>query len=314
MLSSVTLMVGLSAFAAAIFVGVLTVAFGSGGRTGVAQALASIDQVYAPGAVTRDENLRDRAVTPTTKWIASIARLLTPKGAAAWLQRWLDYAGNPVAWPPERIMETQGLGLIGLGLVGGLIGMLAGGVVATIVGAVIGALAGLWAPFAIVYDAGVRRQEQIRRQLPDALDLLTVSVEAGLGFDAALMQVAAVMPGALSREIARVLQEMQMGVRRADAMRALGQRTRVIELRTVSVAVVQATDLGIPIAGVLREQAAQMRMRRRQRAEEQARKVPVKIVVPLVLCILPSLFIVVIGPGVLNIMHSFFNQGGGFNH
>jgi tight adherence protein C len=308
MTGSITLLIGVGAFFAAIFVSVLTVAFGSTGRTGVAQALATIDQVYAPGAVNRDDNIRDRAVTPAARWIASFARLLTPKGAAAWLQRWLDYAGNPAAWPPERIMEMQGLGLVVLGVFGGLIGLLAGGFVAVVLGLVVGGPVGLWLPFAIVYDAGVRRQEQIRRQLPDALDLLTVSVEAGLGFDAALMQVAGVMPGALAREIARVLQEMQMGVRRADAMRAMGRRTRVMELRTVSVAVVQATDLGIPIAGVLREQAAQMRLRRRQRAEEQARKVPVKIVVPLILCILPALFIVVIGPGVLNIMHSFFNR------
>ncbi len=308
MFGSILLMIGAGAFFAAIFVGVLALALGSAGRTGVASALATIDQVYAPGAVARDENLRDRAVTPAARWIGSLARLVTPKGAAAWLQRWLDYAGNPIAWPPERIMEMQGLGLIVGALLGGLLGVLFGGIATVIIMAVIVAFIGGLTPFAIVYDAGVRRQEQIRRQLPDALDLLTVSVEAGLGFDAALMQVTAVMPGALTREFARVLQEMQMGVRRADAMRALGTRTRIIELRTVAVAVVQATDLGIPIAGVLREQAAQMRLRRRQRAEEQARKVPVKIVIPLIVCILPALFIVVIGPGVLSIMHAFFNN------
>jgi tight adherence protein C len=303
-----TLLVGVGALAAAIFVGILTIAFGSPGRTGVAEALASIDHVYAPGAVARDENLRDRAVTPAARRIAALARLLTPRGAGRWLQRWLDYAGNPAAWPPERVMEMQGLGFAAIGVLGGAIGALIGGVGTTLFFGILGAVIGLWAPFAVVYDAGVRRQDKIRRQLPDALDLLTVSVEAGLGFDAAMMQVAGAMPGPLSREIARVLQEMQMGVRRADAMRALGTRTRVVELRTVAVAVVQATDLGIPIANVLREQAAQMRLRRRQRAEEQARKVPVKLVVPLILCILPALFIVVIGPGALTIMHSLFNR------
>jgi tight adherence protein C len=304
----IVLLVGVGALFVAILVGVLTFAFGSTGRVGVAAALATIDQVYAPGAVTRDENLRDRAVKPTGRAMVSFARRLTPKGAEKWLQKWLDYAGNPAAWPPERIIEMQGLGCIVFALIFGAVTSIFGGVGAIIVMTIIGALVGLWVPFAIVYDAGVRRQEQIQRELPDALDLLTVSVEAGLGFDAALMQVASVMPGALSREIARVLQETQMGARRADAMRALGARTRVVELRTVSIAIVQATELGIPIAGVLREQAAQMRLRRRQRAEEKARKVPVKIVVPLVLCILPSLFIVVIGPGMINIMHSFFNK------
>lgn len=308
LLGNLTLLVGLGALFLGIVVAVLTFAFGSTGRTGVAAALAAIDTVYAPGAVTRDDNLRDRAVKPSGRALASFAKMLTPKGSAAWLQKWLDYAGNPPAWPPERIVEMQGLGLVVFAIVFGGFTALFGGLVTIIVFTIIGALFGFWLPFALVYDAGVRRQDEIRRQLPDALDLLTVSVEAGLGFDAALLQVASAMPGAFAREIARVLQEMQMGARRADAMRALGARTRVMELRTVTVAVVQATDLGIPIANVLREQAAQMRRRRRQRAEEQARKVPVKLVVPLVLCILPSLFIVVIGPGVLSIMHSFFQR------
>lgn len=308
MSAEVVLFIGVGALFAAIMIMVLTFAFGSAGRAGVAAALTAIDTVYAPGAVTRDDNLRDRVGKPSGRALARFAKALTPASAAAWLRRWLDYAGNPAAWPPERLMEAQALGLIVFAIGCGGITAMVGGVGATIVMIVVGALFGFWLPFVLVYDAGVRRQDQIRRQLPDALDLLTVSVEAGLGFDAALTQVAAAMPGPLSREISRVLQEMQMGVRRGDALRGLGARTRVVELRTVAVAVVQATELGIPIAGVLREQAAQMRLRRRQRAEEQARKVPVKIVVPLVLCILPSLFIIVIGPGVISIMHSFFHN------
>jgi tight adherence protein C len=302
------LFIGLGALFAAILVGVLTLAFSSTGRTGVAAALATIDQVYAPGAVARDESLRDRAAKPSGTFLVTLARRLTPKGTAEWLQKWLDYAGNPAAWPPERIMEMQGLGLVGFALVFGAVTAIFAGVGVIIVMTIVGGLFGFVLPLLLVYDAGVRRQEQIQRQLPDALDLLTVSVEAGLGFDAALIQVATSMPGPLSREFARVLQEMQMGVRRADAMRALGARTRVMELRTVATAIVQATELGVPIAGVLREQAAQMRLRRKQRAEEKARKVPVKIVIPLVLCILPSLFVVVIGPGVISIMHTFFNK------
>jgi tight adherence protein C len=304
-MGSIVLTIGAGALGLAIFVAVFTLVTASTGRTGVAAALSAIDRVYAPGAVARDENLRDRAVRPAGRVFASLARLLTPTGAAAWLQRWLDYAGNPAAWPPERVMVAQGLCSAGLGIVSGLLGLSAG-IGTAVVAAAIGVLVGVWLPFAIVYDAGVRRQDRLRRDLPDALDLLTISVEAGLAFDAALMQVASAMTGPLSGEFTRVLQEIQMGVRRADAMRGMVARTRVIELRTVAIAVVQATELGIPIANVLREQAAQMRLRRRQRAEEQARKVPVKIVIPLVLCILPSLFIIVIGPGILNIMHSFF--------
>jgi tight adherence protein C len=173
---------------------------------------------------------------------------------------------------------------------------------------VVGAVFGFWLPFGIVYDLGVRRQQQLRKELPDALDLLTLSVEAGLGFDAATAQVAKSMPGALAREFARMLHEMQMGQRRADALRALASRTTVIELRTVATSLVQAGELGIPIAHVLREQASQMRIRRRQRAEEEARKLPVKVIFPLILCLFPALFIVVIGPGVINIMQAFASR------
>jgi tight adherence protein C len=194
------------------------------------------------------------------------------------------------------------------GVLGGVLGGGANGLGGAVFGLIAGALFGFFLPFGILYDVAARRQQRITRELPDALDLLTLSVEAGLGFDAALAQVAATMPGPLAREIARALHEMQMGMRRADALRALGGRTQVAELRTVSTAVVQAGELGIPIAAVLREQASEMRLKRRQRAEEQAQKVPVKVTVPLILCLFPALFIVVIGPAAINIMHTFLNK------
>jgi tight adherence protein C len=170
-----------------------------------------------------------------------------------------------------------------------------------------GAGFGFWLPFIVVYDLGLRRQADIRRQLPDAMDLLTLCVEAGLGFEAAVSQVATTMPGAVSREFARMLHEMRMGQRRADALRALGARTKVIELRTISTSLLQATELGIPIADVLREQAREMRIKRRQNAEMAANKVPVKVVFPLVFCLLPALFVVILGPGVIRIVEAFAN-------
>jgi len=295
------LTVGLSAVFLAILIAVCTLVFASAGRSNVAKGLAAIDQVYAPG-VARSAPHETRR---TDAGLGALARLLTPRSAAAWMQRWLDYAGNPAAWPPDRIMGMQGLGLIVLGVLGMVVGLAGKGVFGAVAGGVIGGLAGLWSPFAIVYDAGVKRQQHIARELPDALDLLTLSVEAGLGFDAALAQVATTMPGPLAREISRTLQEMQMGVRRADAMRALAARSRVVELRTMATAVMQAGELGIPIADVLRQQSVEMRLKRRQRAEEQAGKVPVKVVIPLILCLFPALFIVVIGPAVVNLMDSF---------
>ncbi len=304
----VVLLCGVGALFLAIAIGISTLVLASGGRTGVARGLAAIDRVYSPTVATRDDNLRDRALSPFAGAIVALTRLITPKGAATWLQRWVDYAGNPAAWPPERVMEAQGLGLVVFGVAGSAVGLLAGGFGGAVFGLIVGGILGFFVPFGILYDVGTRRQQKIARDLPDALDLLTLSVEAGLGFDAALAQVAATMPGPLAREVARVLHEMQMGMRRADALRALGQRTRVAELRTVSTAVVQAGELGIPIAAVLREQASEMRLKRRQRAEEQAQKVPVKVTVPLILCLFPALFIVVIGPAVIHVMHSLFNH------
>lgn len=306
MSSQVILYVGVGSIFVAIVLAVVTLVFAGMGRAGVARVLETIDTVYAPGsAAAAEESLGDR-LKPAARELSALGRVLTPPGAAARLQRWLDFAGNPAGWPPERVMEMQGLGLVALALVGGTLGFLldlgGGGLLLSVL---IGGALGFWAPFLVVYDLGVRRQQEIRRQLPDALDLLTLSVEAGLGFDAALAQVAATMPGALAREFARVLQEMQMGRRRADALRDLSARTSVPELKTITTSLVQAGELGIPIAGVLREQARQMRVKRRQRAEEAARKLPVKVIFPLILCLFPALFIVIIGPGIIKIMETF---------
>ncbi|MEU7824101.1 type II secretion system F family protein [Catellatospora sp. NPDC049133] len=300
------LIIGAGAVFAAIALAVLTLASASVSRSGVARALETIDTVYAPGSASAaEERLGDR-LRPAVAQVSALGRLLTPKGAAARLQRRLDHAGNPVAWPPERVVEMQGLGLVVVAFLGGAFGFAFGfGPGGLILSVLAGGALGFWAPFLVVYDLGVRRQQQIRRQLPDALDLLTLSVEAGLGFDAALAQVAAAMPGALAREFARMLHEMQMGQRRVEALRALAARTTVPELKTITMALVQAGELGIPIAGVLREQARQMRVKRRQRAEEAARKLPVKVIFPLVLCLFPALFIVVIGPGIINVMEAF---------
>jgi tight adherence protein C len=145
--------------------------------------------------------------------------------------------------------------------------------------------------------------------MADAIDLLTISVEAGLGFDAALQQVAKNTEGPLAAEFGRVLQEMQIGRGRSESLRGLGDRTHIAEIRGFVSAMVQADSFGIPIAQVLRVQASEIRTKRRQRAEEKAAKVPVKIMIPVILLILPCLLIVVMGPAVLNVMDNFGGMG-----
>jgi tight adherence protein C len=152
------------------------------------------------------------------------------------------------------------------------------------------------------------------RSLPDALDLLTICVEAGLGFDAALARVADKWNNELSREFARALQEIQLGKLRREALRSMADRIDVPEVSTFVAAIVQAEELGVSIAKVLRIQAEEMRRRRRQRAEELARQAPIKMLPAIAFLIFPAIFVVLLGPAVIRIMTmemSFGGLGGG---
>jgi tight adherence protein C len=171
-----------------------------------------------------------------------------------------------------------------------------------------GAVAGFMLPNILLNNAGQKREKLMQNALPDAIDLLTISVEAGLGFDAAVSRVAKNTTGPLAQEFSRLLQEMQLGLGRLEAMRAMGERTSLADLKSFCLAMVQADQLGIPIGRVLRIQSSEMRVKRRQRAEEKAQKVPVKILFPLIFFILPCIFIVIMGPVVIQMMDFFGAQ------
>ncbi|HKD97380.1 MAG TPA: type II secretion system F family protein [Micromonosporaceae bacterium] len=298
LLSIALLVASVAAFFGGIAIVVANVAQAGLGRVKVTRSLQAIDTVY--GAAVGDPDARGGPVFGNR--VARLGRAATSPTALARLRRRLNLAGNPPNWTVDRIFELKGLGLICLGIIGVILGVLVFGAGGAVAGGLAGAAAGYFAPDVVVYDLAERRQDQIRRTLPDIIDTLVVSVEAGLGFDAALAQVTRYGRGPLAGEFARVLQEIQIGRSRVEALRALGERTSVVELRAFCSIVVQATELGVPMATVLREQSSQMRVRRRQRAEELAQKVPVKILFPLIFCLLPPLFIVVLGPGVLNII------------
>jgi len=291
------------AIGAAIALMVLAVALPRSARGSVPGGLAAIERTYGTRAAPRDAGRRPSAVLPS--WLRTLATKLSPAGIAGTLQRRLDLAGNSPRWTVDRILAVKGLGLVGFAIIGGLYGLGSFGL--TVVCGAAGGAIGFFLPDLLLYNAGLKRQAVMLADLPDAIDMLTVCVEAGLGFDAALAQVARNTRGPLAAEFARTLQEMQIGLSRSQALRGMVTRTSVSELRAFVAALVQAGELGIPVARVLREQASEMRVRRRQRAEESAQKVPVKIMFPLITCLFPALLVVVIGPGVITIAANLFH-------
>lgn len=160
-------------------------------------------------------------------------------------------------------------------------------------------------PDFILKRLAVLRRQKIIAALPDVLDLLTVSVEAGLGFDQALLKMTEKTKGPLTEEFKRVLNEMRIGKTRRDALRELSIRTGVDDLQTFTAAIIQADQLGVSIGNVLRIQSRQLRERRRLKAEEKAQKAPVKMLIPMIIFIFPCLFIILLGPGVLQLIDNF---------
>jgi len=283
-------------------------AMSSTAESGVTRSLAVLEAMTnAPKELNQelDKPFADRVLQPLQRRATSIGRRISGADTAERIRRKLDLAGNPPGWTVDRVLSGKVIGAV-VGLVAGVVFslMLSSPAVKIIV--IAGAtLAGFFAPNLYLYQRAHERAERLQRDLPDAIDLLTISVESGLGFDAAIQQVARNTEGPLAEEFSRVLREMQIGQGRADSLRAMGERTNVGDLRTFVGAMVQADAFGIPVAQVLRVQSAEIRVKRRQRAEEKAQQVPVKITIPLIFCILPTLFIAVMGPAVLSIMDNF---------
>jgi tight adherence protein C len=169
----------------------------------------------------------------------------------------------------------------------------------------LGAILGYMLPSIWLGQKIKQRKKNITRALPDALDLLTISVEAGLGFDVALQRVTDKWDDELSREFKRVLSDVRLGRSRREGLRDMAERTGVEDIQTFVAAIIQADQLGVSMSKILRLQSDQMRTRRRQRAEEAAQQAPVKMLFPMVFLIFPALFVVILGPAVPRLMESF---------
>jgi tight adherence protein C len=306
---SLMLVLGLGGVFVALVIALSTIGVLTSERAQVNRSLAAVRAIdSAPEAMRRDADpgFGDRVVSPALQRFTRYGRRLTPEGQADRIRHKLELAGSPKRWDTDRVLAFKALGLLGGAAFGLLLGIAIGAGVLPVIGvmALVSAV-GYFGPDLWLYQLAYDRAEKLQNTLPDALDLLTISVEAGLGFDAALAQVARNTEGPLADEFFRVLQEMQIGLGRAEAFRALSERSNVADLRNFVTAMIQADVFGIPVANVLRVQAREMRVKRTQRAEEKAQKVPVKILFPLIFCILPTLFVVVIGPAAINIIHSF---------
>jgi tight adherence protein C len=301
---------GIGAIMIGSFVVVMSLASGRGQRAEVSRSLAMIGAAQTSPTDLRAQEMAapfsERVLTPAVDRLARLGRRVTPDDQVASMTCRLDLAGNPAGWEADRVLAAKVVGaiagsLVGLALAVSLLTVPAPAV--PVVVAIAGVM-GWFVPNVVLLNMAQKRSERIRRDLPDALDLLTISVEAGLAFDAALAQVSQKTDGPVAEEFTRVLSEIQIGRGRMDALRALGERTDVDELRSFVTAMVQADAFGIPIGQALRVQSKEMRVKRRQRAEEKAQKVPVKILFPLLVCIMPALFVVIIGPGVISIFRN----------
>ena len=307
---AILLWAGLLLLAAGL-AGPLAVATAGGRRRRqVTRSLESLAHYAATARPLRERQLQqpfaERVVGPLTRRFVRAGRRLTPDDRLERVRRRLDLAGNPPGWDVDRIVGLKALGLLTGAVVGlALPPLLGGGLRAIALGVIALGAAGWFGPSLWLYQVGYDRKERLQSDLPDAVDLLTISVEAGLAFDAALSQVARNTDGPLGQELFRVLQEMQIGTGRTAALRALSERTDLEDLRAFVGALVQAEGFGVPIADVLRVQSREMRVKRSQRAEEQAQKVPVKILFPLIFCIMPALFVVVLGPTAITLIDNF---------
>ena len=301
-----------SAFFAIVLIG-LAVESGSSEKKRAIRLLESHVSGSTESVNLRDQELQknfgQRVLIPVVGTAGRVARRVTPLDTRDRVAKKLLLAGGPAGWDAERVLAFKVIGAV-CGVFGGFVlsTVLQPAPFISIVAIALLAFVGFVLPDSVLNRRVEERQKEILKTLSDTLDLLTISVEAGLSLNAAIAQVVQNVPGVLSAEFARMLQEIQLGVPRSEAFRHLADRTDVDELNGFALAMIQADVFGVSIASVLRTQAQQLRIKRRQAAEAKAQQTPVKIVFPLVLCILPALFVVIVGPGAIQIVTQLFKQ------
>lgn len=248
----------------------------------------------------------ERLIIPAYKNIGTYLGNLTPREIRNNIEKKIIYAGSPWNMTFNSFVSLQvGITFLLGFLVAILVwkGQIEGS--RSVLLFILAVFIGVMLPYNMINSRALKRQKEIQKTLPDILDLLLVSVEAGLSFDMSLKRITEQASGALSKEIARALEEMRLGKPREEALRGIVRRTGVPDLSSFISAIIQAEQLGGNIANTLHIQASSMRQKRRQRAEEAAMKAPIKMLFPLVFFIFPTLFVVLLGPAFIKIMQTF---------
>jgi tight adherence protein C len=263
------------------------------------------DEPMSLEEIELSQGLYERVVLPLFNRIGQLSQRFTPQATLQSTRRKLEMAGNPMRMDPSFFLTLRFILAILFGGTVFLVFAISGrnwvqGLALT----VLLLLVGFMFPEMWLTSLIGRRQKNVFRAMPDALDLLTICVEAGLGFDAAMAKVQEKWENELALEFGRVIQEIRLGKLRRDALRDMAERIGVAELTSFVAAVIQSEQLGVSLAKVLRIQSDQMRVRRRQMAEEEAHRAPIKMVFPIALLIFPSILILLLGPAALLLLQS----------
>ena len=251
------------------------------------------------------ESFHERFLAPLREWLAGWALKANPRLSVDSISMKLLAAGVGRRISPTGFLALKGGAALGGLVLGTLVGGRFGGIGAALLAALFLGALGFFVPDYALTLKGRSRRERIQADLPDALDLLAVSVEAGLGFDGAVAKLSEHMEGPLAEEFGLTLSEMRIGESRQEALKRMAERVDAPELSAFVRAIIQADTLGTTLGRILRVQATDSRLRRQAAAEERAMKAPIKMLFPTVLFIFPAMFLVILGPAILNIQELF---------
>ncbi|MHA6511719.1 type II secretion system F family protein [Tessaracoccus sp. Z1128] len=287
------------------------VAFATGLGALVWLLAAGPDQVRSRALENLQRGTATRGATPRTQQgNLRVAQLIDSPTRRGRLEQALAKAGFPGGWTVDQLLSIKVLGTVLVAVLMFLLWMGGRSSLVLLFGIAL-TIGTFFLPDLLLLNTYQKRREQIDLELADTLDQMSIAVQAGLGFDAAMLRVARNGTGVLAQELVRTMQDIQVGQTRRNAYEDLAQRTGSVPLRRFVRTVIQAESYGIPLADVLNAQADEMRIARRQRAERKAMEIPVKVVFPLILCILPVIFIAILGPAVISMMETLFPALGG---